>query len=183
MDLIALIERFYPPGSTAHHYLLQHSRLVAQKALRVARRLPDPALDLRFIEEACLLHDIGIFLTDAPHIGCRGRHPYIAHGYLGRDLLEREGLRRHALICERHVGVGITLGDIEARRLPLPQREMVPLTLEEKIVCFADKFYSKLESSLTTEKPLAAVRASIARYGDGKLKVFDEWVEVFGEGG
>lgn len=183
MDVTALIERFYPPGSTAHRYLLLHSRLVAQRALQVARRLPDAGLDLEFIEEAALLHDIGIFLTGAPHIGCSGRHPYIAHGYLGRELLEREGLPRHALVCERHVGVGITVADIEAHRLALPKREMVPLTLEEKIVCFTDKFYSKIEDSLTTEKPLEAVRASLARYGEDKLKIFDEWVEMFRERG
>jgi len=55
---------------------------------------------LGFIEEAALLHDIGIFNTNLPKIGCYGRHPYISHGYLGRELLENEGLAAHALVCE-----------------------------------------------------------------------------------
>ena len=60
-----------------------------------------------------MLHDIGIFLTHAPQIGCHGDKPYICHGYLGRELLEKEGFPRHAIVCETHVGVGLTIADIE----------------------------------------------------------------------
>lgn len=176
-----LIQRYYPPGSKAYSLLVHHSRLVAGKALRVAERMKEYAPDLEFIEEAAMLHDIGIFLTDAPKLGCYGSNPYIAHGYLGRALLEEEGLPRHALVCERHVGTGLTVEDIDQHRLPLPRREMLPLTLEERIICFADKFYSKREESLSDEKPLEEVRASIAQYGDAQLRRFDEWVIFFRE--
>ncbi len=60
-----------------------------------------------------MLHDIGIFLTNAPHIGCYGDKPYICHGYLGREILDKEGLPGHAMVCERHVGAGLTVTDIE----------------------------------------------------------------------
>lgn len=181
MDFMAIIERYYTPGSKAHHFLVHHSRLVADKALKVAVRISDLKPDLQFIEEASMLHDIGIFLTHAPEIGCFGIHPYIVHGFMGRELLEREGLPRHALVCERHVGAGLTLSEIEENNLPLPKRDMLPLTLEEKIICFADKFYSKHEERLTQEKSAAEVRAMLARYGAEQAKRFEEWLELFKE--
>lgn len=181
MDVIKLIEKYYEPDSKAYYFLLNHGRLVAAKALEVARRMSDLNPDLAFIEEASMLHDIGIFLTDAPKIGCYGHYPYISHGYLGRELLEKEGLPRHALVCERHVGAGLTIGDIESYGLPLPKRDMQPQTLEEKIICFADKFYTKKEDSLTLAKPVAEVRKTLAGYSDDTLRRFDEWLDFFRE--
>src|SRR5271157_432717 len=128
MDVICLIEKYYAPDSLAYYLLLHHSRLVMEKALQVAARLSRPDLDLNFIEEAAMLHDIGIFLTDEPLLGCFGSHPYIAHGYLGRELLEKEGLPVHALVCERHVGTGLTCDDIAEGNLAVPMRSMIPVT-------------------------------------------------------
>jgi uncharacterized protein len=126
-----------------------------------------------------MLHDIGIFLTKAPDIGCYGDRDYVCHGYLGRDLLEKEGLPVHALVCERHVGVGLSLSDILDWNLPLPAREMLPVTLEEKIICYADKFYSKKSGALCSEKTLEEVREDIRKYGDDKLQRFDEMTLLF----
>jgi uncharacterized protein len=78
--------------------------------------------------------------------------------------------------------MGITEREIREKALPLPLRNMVPLTLEEKIVCFADKFYSKAGDALDRERPLPAVRRMVARYGRVKLRLFDEWTAFFGEG-
>jgi len=181
MDVIKLIEKYYGPDSKAYYFLVHHSKLVAHKALQVAGRLKELAPDLKFIEEAAMLHDIGIFMTHDPKIGCYGSHPYISHGYLGRELLEKEGLPLHALVCERHVGVGLTRTDIENNKLPLPARDMLPVTLEEKIICFADKFYSKEEHSLTAEKPVGKIRALVLNFGEDKVKVFDEWLILFKE--
>lgn len=181
MEVLEIINKFYKPGSIARDTLLRHSEKVAQKALAVAEYVRDLNPDLEFIREASLLHDVGIFLTDAPHIGCYGDKPYITHGYLGRQLLEKEGLREHALVAERHVGVGLTIGDISKQGLPLPLKDMTPQTLEEKIISFADKFYSKLKGKgLLREKTLEEVRESIRRYGEEKLCLFDEWVRFFG---
>jgi uncharacterized protein len=59
-------------------------------------------------------------------------------------------------------------------------RDMVPVSIEEQIVCFADKFYSKDADFLEKEKPLETVRKGIARFGEKKLKQFDEWGKMFG---
>jgi uncharacterized protein len=181
IDAIGIIIKYYEPGSRAFNLLTGHSRAVAQKALAVAERLDSLNPDRVFIEEATMLHDIGIFGTNVPAIGCYGDRPYICHGYLGREILEREGLPVHALVCERHVGVGISIADIDRNRLPIPRRDMLPLTLEEKIICFADKFFSKKRDTLGQEKPLDEVRRAIEKYGPEKLERFEEMLRLFGE--
>lgn len=177
---IEIIRKYYNPESEAYSFLVQHSRMVAKKAVEVAERVRHLNPDIKFIEEAAMLHDIGIFLTHAPQIGCHGDKPYICHGYLGRELLEKEGFPRHAIACETHVGVGLSTKDIEKNNFPLPRRDMMPTTIEEKIVCFADKFFSK-NNELLKEKPISKVREFIARFGDDKLKQFDEWLKLFKE--
>jgi uncharacterized protein len=57
---------------------------------------------------------------------------------------------------------------------------MLPLSIEEQIICFADKFFSKDTEFFLKEKPLERVRKGIAKYGDDKLKRFDAWLELFG---
>jgi uncharacterized protein len=75
--------------------------------------------------------------------------------------------------------MGITLEEIRKNGLPLPPREMMPLSAEEKIVCLADKFFSKSDDDLLHEKPLEQVREMIAAYGKDKLATFDEWLILF----
>ena len=104
MNPIEIIDKFYPQETEQRHILLIHSLSVAQKALKIVDAHPNLPINRSFVREAALLHDIGIFLTDAPTIQCFGEHPYIAHGYLGADLLRKEGFERHALVCERHTG-------------------------------------------------------------------------------
>lgn len=177
MNPLNIIDKYYTPGSALHHILLTHSEQVARKALDVAKRHPELNLDTAFLREAALLHDIGIYLTDAPSIHCTGTAPYIAHGYLGAELMRREGYPRHALVCERHTGTGIPLSQIIAQNLPLPHRDLMPVSLEEQVICFADKFYSK--SHLDKERSIEKVRQSISRYGEEGLTRFDKWYERF----
>ena len=74
-----------------------------------------------------MLHDIGIIKTRAPAIGCTGDSPYICHGYLGREMLDRFGLDpSYGLVAERHTGAGITLDNILAADLPLPPKGYGP---------------------------------------------------------
>ncbi|HMK44606.1 MAG TPA: HD domain-containing protein [Dissulfurispiraceae bacterium] len=182
MDVRAILALFCSPESIAFEYIWQHGSAVAQKALQVASRMGIAAIDNDFLYEAAILHDLGILKTNASRFGCFGEHPYISHGYLGRDMLDTVGYPLHALICERHVGTGLTLDDIRAFSLPLPHRDMRPVTLEEQIICFADKFFSKDDVTLATEKPLAIVRQNIAKYGEDKLATFDKWCILFREG-
>lgn len=177
MNPIELIDAYYPEDNERKHILLVHSRLVAEKALRIADGHPELNLDKDFLYEAGMLHDIGIFLTNAPGIFCFGDQPYICHGYLGADLMRREGYPRHALVCERHTGAGLSLDDIIAQNLPVPHRDMLPVSMEEQVICFADKFYSK--THLELEKTVEKARKSISNFGNVGLERFDHWCEQF----
>lgn len=175
-----IITKYYPTDSVRYKYYYTHSRAVTGLALKVAEMNPGLNADLEFIETASMLHDIGIFLTDAPQIGCFGDKPYICHGYLGRKLLEKEGLPEIALICERHIGVGITVEEIKTRQLPLPHRDMTPQSIEEKIICYADKFYSKSAEDLTKPKSTEKILKKLSRHGPEKAGIFKEFMDMFG---
>lgn len=177
MDALAVINKYYPEDNELKHILLTHSRSVADKALHIADLHPELALDRAFLEEAALLHDIGVFLTDAPGIHCHGTHPYICHGYLGSELLRKEGYPKHALVCERHTGAGLSLKNILEQQLPIPQREMLPVSLEEQVICFADKFFSK--THLDREKSVEKALASVAKFGEDGGERFSRWLERF----
>ena len=177
MDALAIINKYYPEDNELKHILLTHSRSVADKALWIADRHPELELDRQFLEEAALLHDIGVFLTDAPGIHCHGTHPYICHGYLGSELMQKEGYPRHALVCERHTGAGMSLQSILDQQLPVPHRDMLPVSLEEQVVCFADKFFSK--THLDREKSPEKVLKSISRFGEEGVLRFNDWCKRF----
>jgi uncharacterized protein len=179
MDPAALLKKYFVGDGQSFEIVFEHSRMVADKALRIVRSLNDPLLDARFIEEAALLHDIGVVLTHAPKIGCHGKAPYLSHGFLGRELLEAEGLNSHALVCERHIGVGITVEDIVRQQLQIPKRDMSPVSLEEKIICFADLFYSKRPGLLHREKTVVQVKENLARHGEQKVAIFESWLLEF----
>ena len=179
MDPIDIIKDYYRPGTTAYDILVRHGEQVAAKALQAAKRVSHLDPDLTFLQEAAMLHDIGMFLTNSPTLGCFGIHPYVTHGVLGRKLLDGRGMPRHGLVCERHVGVGISAGDVRLQGLPLPERDMRPETLEEEIICFADKFFSK-NGGQNSEKSLMQIRQSVGSYGDGNVTRFEFWLEKFG---
>lgn len=177
MNPLDIIKKYYPESSEAYHILTVHSRSVADKALEIARRHPELNLDLTFIEEAAMLHDIGIFKCDADGIDCHGEAPYICHGYLGADLMRAEEFPRHALVCERHTGTGLSLKMIEEQNLPVPHRDMRPVSWEEQIICFADKFFSK--TKLDKEKSPEKIHKSLSKYGEETVSQFDTWCKLF----
>lgn len=177
MEPLKIIEKYYKTDSKAYHILTTHGRQVAETALELAKRVEHLNPDPDFLKEAAMLHDIGIFLTDEPRIDCHGDKPYLCHGYLGRELVEKEGFPEHALVCERHVGVGITKENIERNNLPLPKRDMRPQTIEEKIICLADKFYSKKD--LTSKKSIEEIKEEAAKHGLENLKQAQELMDIF----
>jgi len=83
------------------------------------------------------------------------------------------------MVCERHVGVGITAEEIRHHNLPLPARDMVPISIEEQVICFADKFFSKNGPSMETETPVKEILGNLAQYGPDKVKTFESWIRLF----
>lgn len=177
MNPLAIIDKYYPEENELKQLLLKHSCCVTNKALSIAQNHPELNVDIKFIKEAAMLHDIGIFLTDAAGIFCFGDKPYICHGYLGAELINKEGFPQHALVCERHTGAGLSVEEIKRQQLPVPKRNMLPISMEEQIICFADKFFSK--TKLNKEKTIEEAQKSIARFGADGLIRFNDWCKRF----
>jgi uncharacterized protein len=83
-----------------------------------------------------------------------------------------------ARICERHTGTGLTAAQIQERGLPLPPRDYCPETLEEQVVCYADKFYSK--SHPDKAKSIERVITSLEKFGHDGVEIFQKWHQLFG---
>ena len=163
MDYQAIIDKYYTEGSRLKEILEVHSRAVADKALEIVARHPELNADGRFVEEAAMLHDIGIFMCDAPDIFCFGAYPYICHGTKGSEIVASEGFPLHALVCERHTGAGLSLDYILKNNL--------------QIVCFADKFFSK--THLDKEKSVDKALKSVAKFGEEGAERFKKWCDMF----
>jgi len=178
LDTEKLLKKYYCNNDKAYELLIRHSMQVRDFALEILDKHSGlDFVDNGFVSEAAMLHDIGIFLCDAPGIYCYGIHTYIEHGYLGADLLRKEGLPKHALVCERHTGSGLSLETIIKNNYPLPQRNMLPISVEEKLICYADKFFSKskLGTMFTTER----IREKLLRFGNEEVERFDAMHEMF----
>ena len=175
-DPYKIIEKFYPYGTESFHILINHSELVRDKALEIACLKPEFGADKEFLSEAAMLHDIGIYLCYAPDIKCFGTHPYVEHGFLGAEILRSLGFPKHALVCERHTGTGITKQSILERNLNIPPRDMLPVSIEEQIICYADKFFSKSHSE---PNDVEKIKNDLARFGVEQVKRFEKWQEKF----
>ncbi|MDG6914690.1 MAG: HDIG domain-containing protein [Nitrososphaerota archaeon] len=109
--------------------IVEHCRACAAISLRLCRRAAAQGnmVDERAAVSAALLHDIG-----------RSRTQLVDHGHVGAAILEEEGVDKEVVeIVRKHVGAGISTE--EAASLGFPAGDYVPRTLEQKIVCFADK--------------------------------------------
>ena len=177
MDPISLINKYYADNEPLRELLLLHSRQVTQRALDIALRHPELPIDCEFVEQAAMLHDTGIFLTDAPGIHCHGTQPYLLHGRLGAELMRQEGLERVARVCERHTGTGLTSEVIARQNLPLPPGDYRPETLEEQLICYADKFFSK--SHPERVRSIADTARSLEKFGAEGVAVFLGWAKLF----
>lgn len=109
--------------------VIDHCLAVRNIAIEVAHKLENRGIkiDLQLIETGALLHDIG-----------RSKTHGVDHSLVGAQIARRIGLPQSIInIIKRHVGAGII--DEEAALLGWPKDNYVPQTLEEKVVCYADK--------------------------------------------
>ena len=107
MDYLSIIDKYYPADDELRRILMIHSRQVADRCLAIVAKHKELPVDVQFMEEAAMLHDIGIYRCDAPSIHCHGTEPYLRHGPIGGEILRAEGLPRHARVAERHTGTGL----------------------------------------------------------------------------
>ncbi len=163
LNPLDIIHKYYPEDNELRRLLIRHSRDVADKALRIVDTHPELHLDRDFVEAGALLHDIGIYQTDAPGIHCHGIRPYLEHGRIGGEIMRKEGYEALARVCERHTGTG------------LPGFE--PETMEEIVICYADKFYSK--SHPERVRTVEQTAHSLRKFGEEGVKKFLNWSKMF----
>lgn len=182
-----IINSIYPEAGQLRDILLTHSRCVAEYACEIAARHSELDIDKDFVYTAAMLHDIGIIKCDADGIQCFGAEPYIRHGILGAQMLRENAaqwgmtadeIEPFARVCERHTGTGLTRQQIEKRNLPLPHTDLVPETIEEQVICYADKFFSKTRPE--ERKSLERTLRSLEKFGEEGVRTFMKWHEVFG---
>jgi uncharacterized protein len=106
-----------------------HCNSVSAFAVKIAKACLKEGLkvDVSFVEISALLHDIG-----------RSKTHSVDHALIGGEIARSLGLPKSVVsVIERHAGGGISKE--EAKNLGWPARNYLPKTLEEKIVCYADK--------------------------------------------
>lgn len=185
MDAIAIFRDIYKEDTPLRQLLFKHCCSVRDKALEILDKCDAPIeIDREVVISGAILHDIGVGRCHAPSILCVGTEPYIAHGIIGGKILREYGrsngmdMEVYARICERHTGAGLTRYDIVEQALPLPQMDFLPETPEEKLICLADKFFSKSGDML--EKSPEKARASLAKFGAETLARYDAMCAMFG---
>jgi uncharacterized protein (TIGR00295 family) len=123
-DSLALHKKY-----RSNERIVAHCRTVARVSMVITEEFERRGrrVDSKVVLAAALLHDIG-----------RTRVQTVRHGLEGSEILQGEGVDEKILeVVRRHVGAGISAE--EARKLDLPDLDYIPRTLEERIVCFADK--------------------------------------------
>jgi len=143
--------------------VIKHCIAVAELALEIAAASKNKngnenkSIDEELVFTGALLHDIG-----------RARSHGVEHGFLGGEIAKSLGLDdRLVKIIQRHVGAGITAE--EAKQLGLPRISLMPETMEEKIVAYADSLIegtrrTSIEHALSNlKKKLGESHPAVAR--------------------
>lgn len=163
---LALLKK-YAPGSSEYQKRVQHGKAVQRAALTIAKAIKKNhhKVDLNFIKTASLLHDIGYFFVEERYFPAALRH-----APLGAQILRKEKLPRHARVAEVHLGIGKTKQEIVAYSLPLPRKDLIPKSVEEKIITFAansvfnDRLASPDEVAKKFKKWLPAKFSDLERF-------------------
>jgi len=124
----------YASNNSAFQKVYQHSKAVQKAAVVIAEEIQKNGhlVDLNFIKVGCILHDIGRF--ECPPKTKKG----VLHGVVGAQILRKEKLPKYALMAERSLGAGITKEEVIKYKWPLPKKDMIPKSIEEKIIIYAD---------------------------------------------
>lgn len=172
-DYINILKK-YSNSRKDFDIVLNHSLIVFAKSLEIIskKKLFDK-IDIDLIASGSILHDIGAF--EFMKNFDRKQINYLKHGIIGAEILKNEGLTKQALICEKHIGAGLSKKYIIENNLPLPKKDFLPITLEQKIICYADKFHSKSGK----KDDLTSIKKEMNKFGKEPLRRFLELEKMF----
>ncbi len=130
--------------------IINHEIAVMRKARDIAHNITKVEVDIEVVKIGALMHDIGRCKTHG-----------MQHGPVGGDVIRDLGYsEKLARIAERHSMAGLT--PQEAEMFELPTRVLIPETIEEKIVCLADKYHTGTYKVTIEQR-------------------FQRWIDKFGE--
>ncbi|MDF1497737.1 MAG: HD domain-containing protein [Patescibacteria group bacterium] len=155
--------------------IVNHGLDILGESLKIIQRKKlYKEVDFDLIVSGCILHDIGTFkyLKNFNKF----QKNYIDHGIIGGKILREEGFKKEALVAERHIGSGLSMNYIIKNNIPLPKKDFLPISLEEKIICYADKFYSKSGKIDTLE----SIKKEMKGFGKEPFERFLELEKMFG---
>ena len=130
--------------------IVQHEQSVMRKARNMAHNITTVPVNMELVKIGALMHDIG-----------RTRTHDMNHGIIGGAILRDLGFSDElARIAEVHSMAGLTAA--EAQQFGLPAKDYLPETIEEKLVCLADKYFIGTKEVTIEER-------------------FGRWIEKYGE--
>jgi uncharacterized protein len=154
-----LIQHNCPPQ------VINHCLAVTALALEIGKKIQARGhnVDLALVEAGALLHDLG-----------RSKTHGVEHGLVGGQIAQSIGLPESVVhIIQRHVGAGITAE--EADWLEFPQGNYVPTSIEEKIVCYADK---RIDHDKETPIEVEIEKLQSSGYAEAAERVRNLHVEI-----
>ncbi|MHA1728161.1 MAG: HDIG domain-containing metalloprotein [Promethearchaeota archaeon] len=107
----------------------RHSMAVSKKGAKIAAKIKNINVNINLVKIGGMLHDIG-----------RSKSHGFDHAVSGGKIIRKYRFSEQlARIAETHILGGLTAK--EAEKLDLQPKNYLPETIEEKIVCLADKYY------------------------------------------
>jgi len=145
--------------------VINHSEAVRDVAVKIAKAA---GANIPLVESGALLHDIG-----------RSKTHGIRHAVEGVKIAKKLGLPENILkIIERHIGAGLSSN--EAKKLGLPKKNFIPLTLEEKIVCHADNLIENNKKRKVEEEVERALIEGHSEYARRLVVLHKELSDICG---
>lgn len=158
-----------------------HSTIVWEIAQQLALKLQESTslkVNLDLLKTGALLHDIGVYnCYDEDFNPNKSLPPHIQHGFIGFDLLQNGGFPLE--ICRftvTHTATGFTKEDIVRENLPYPPMDYLPISVEEELICYADKFHSKVPCFNTYEEQVEQLK----KYDSARVVKMDTFKRKYG---
>ena len=139
-----MLESFCPKN------VVKHCLMVSAKSYDLAGLilLNGSKIDAELCKVGGLIHDIGRYKSHG-----------LNHGIIGAEMLKNHP--QLARIAKTHVGGGISKQ--EAIDLKLGNEDLMPVALEEKVVCYADKLVQGNRFAVNADEEIEKLRAKLGK--------------------